>query len=249
MVQTKNLSIDVQASIVDIVKSDYRTAEVFKRNNINFCCSGKISLELACTERQLDIESIISDIQEATRSVFLPNNIQFNKWKTDFLLDYIVNVHHSYLYKALPEIEVVLLNFMDNHARKYPELNEIYNIYIKLSGILIKHNQDEESILFPYIRHLDASYTRNEPYGALFVRTLRKPLSNVEREHVQISQLLLELKSITNNFIFPDSACTNHQVVYHKLQELYNDLVQHKHLENNILFPRISEMEQQLLLN
>lgn len=240
--------LNPESTISDIIRSDYRTADVFKKHNINFCCSGQVSLQEACTLIHLDYKSILNELEEATKNIHLPNNLQFNQWKIDFLVDYIINVHHAYLYQAIPSIELRLISFMEGHKKKYPELIRIYELFHEFSAVLLTHNRYEEAVLFPYINQVDNAYRRKESYGNLFVRTLRKPLSNVENEHGVISELLKKLKLYTNNYVFPNNACINHQVLYHKLREFQDDLVQHKYLENNILFPKAVEIEKQLLL-
>jgi regulator of cell morphogenesis and NO signaling len=52
---------------------------------------------------------------------------------------------------------------------------------------------------------------------------------------------------LTNDYTPPSNACVSHKVTFSKLRELDNDLMQHMHLENNILFPRAIEMEKILL--
>jgi len=46
------------------------------------------------------------------------------------------------------------------------------------------------------------------------------------------------LCEITNNYQPPADACTTYRALYHALAGLEQDLHQHLHLENNILFPR-----------
>ncbi|MDP9230561.1 MAG: DUF542 domain-containing protein [Bacteroidota bacterium] len=236
-----------QRTVAEIVRNDYRTADVFKKYGINYCCGGQVALEEACLFKQLNSLDIIHELEQACRTVKLSNNLQYDQWKLDFLIDFIINVHHAYLYKAIPSLELRLTSFMEGHKKKYPELIQIHELFLELSNVLLAHNRYEEEIIFPYIKQIDTAYRGKEPYGYLFVRTLRKPLSNVEKEHSVISDLLGKLKLCTNNYVFPDNACTNHQVLYHKLRELNDDFVQHTHLEHNILFPKAIEIEQQLL--
>jgi regulator of cell morphogenesis and NO signaling len=121
-------------------------------------------------------------------------------------------------------------------------------IFQELSAKLIAHNQREEESIFPYIKQIESTYRRKEVYGSLFIRTMRKSLDAILKEdHKKISELLIQLRQTTNNYRFTEKACTNHQVMYHKLRELDNDLTQHMHLENNILYPKAIEMEQELL--
>ncbi len=242
-----NKSIDIQAAVAEIVRTDYRAADVFKKHGINFCCSGQVTLQAACDLRNLDYEAVIAELHEATRSVRLPNSLQFGQWKMDFLADYIMNVHHAYLYQAIPAMEVRLNSFIEGHKKKYPELMELQEIFTAISKILLQHIQFEDENIFPYIKQIDAAHRRKEPYGHLFVRTFRKPLAGVEAIHEKISMLLKKLKSATHDFNYPTNACTNHQVIYHHLKEFHDDMLQHMHLENNILYPRVIETERLLL--
>ena len=234
-------------TISEIVREDYRTADVFKKLGINYCCSGEVFLLEACEAKGINYIEVEKELSEATRNIYVSNALQFSEWKIDFLIDYIINVHHAYLYKALPSLEVRLNSFIEGHKKKHPELMKINEVFGELSKFLLNHNRHEEEIIFPYIKQINVAYQRKESYGNLFVRTLRKPLDNIEKQHSVIGEYLQKLKLYTNNYLPPANACTNHQVLYHNLHEVYNDLMQHKHLERNILFPKAIEIEQQLL--
>jgi regulator of cell morphogenesis and NO signaling len=239
--------IDPLQPVSEIVRSNFRTADVFTKYGINYCCGGQFSLADACSTRNIDYRQMAIELEDATRSVKLPSSLQFSEWKLDFLADYILNVHHAYLKQAIPSLESVLNVFVAGHKGKYPELIDLQEIFTELTRVLMPHIQHEDEIIFPYIKQIDAAHRRNEPYGNLFVKTLRKPLTCIEIVHDEVSGLLLELKSYTRDFNYPDSACTNHQVIFHKLREFYDDLQQHMHLENNLLYPKAKEIELHLL--
>ncbi|MEJ7626881.1 MAG: DUF542 domain-containing protein [Ferruginibacter sp.] len=240
--------VDASHTVSEIVRSDYRSAPVFRKYNINYCCGGMISLRDTCVQLGIDQAALFEELQEATRNISVPASLQFDTWKTDFLIEYIINIHHAYLYKVIPELRADLLAFSENHKKQYPELTEVYLTFNTLSALLLTQLKNEESVLFPYIKQLDSAYTKSESYAQLFVRTLRKPLNRFHDEHKQIGELLIQLKTATKSYIFPDKACTNQQVVYQRLKEFHDDMVQHKHLEKNILFTRTGEMERQLLM-
>lgn len=241
--------IDPLHLVSDIVNRDYRTAAVFRRHNINYCCAGKMPLKDVCGRAGISEVDLLHDLQEATRSLSLHPGIQFNEWKTDFLVNYIIHVHHAYLYKSLPELQTELLSFLDQHHKQYPEFTEIMATFNELSELLVSHNRYEEEVIFPYILRLDAAFSKGESYAHLFVKTLRKPLTLVQEQHAQIAVLIKKIQTLTDNYKVPEKACTKHRVLYGKLHELHDDIVQHKHLENNILIPRAAEIERVLLSN
>ena len=238
---------DFNITVSEIVRADYRTADVFKKNGINYCCGGKIPLIQTCAAQNIDYNKLLQELTSATKTVSLPNILQYGQWRIDFLIDYIINVHHEYVKQTIPSLEVNLFSFVNSHKKQYSALIDIQTTFLELAALINLHTRHEEEIIFPYIKQIANAYNRKESYGSLFVRTLRKPLSNLEIEHSKIMNLLSQLRSLTNNYTFPNNACTNHRVVFQKLYEFDNDLVQHKHLENNILFPKAIELEQELL--
>jgi regulator of cell morphogenesis and NO signaling len=69
----------------------------------------------------------------------------------------------------------------------------------------------------------------------------------MQKEHQTTGAGLNKLRTLTNNYTPPDNACITHKVTFAKLKEFDKDLVQHIHLESNILFPKAIEMEKELL--
>ncbi len=233
--------------VSDIVRDDYRTADVFKKYGINYCCGGQLSLKEACDHKSIEYSEMKAALESATKTMSLSNQLRFEDWKIDFLVDFIINVHHGYINQVLPQLESSLISFVEEHRKKYPELVQVLAVFKELITLLVSHNRHEEEIIFPYIKQIENTYRRKETYGNLFVRTLRKPLSTIEGEHKKIGLLLQELRSLTHHYQFPANACTNHRVIYNKLKEFDNDMEQHEHLENNILFPKAVEIEKELL--
>lgn len=235
-------------TVSDIVKQNYHAADVFRKWGINYCCGGNVPLADACALRGIEPAAVQQDIDAAAHNTFLPPGVAADAWPVDFLVDYIVFVHHAYLKSALPQLHQHLCKFVAGHAKKYPYLAAVEDVFNDLSAELIEHNNEEEERIFPYLRQVSSTYKRRETYGSLFVRNLGQPLDQqIEKDHKRIAALLQQLRAAANNYHFAPDACTNHQVIYHKLKELDNDLVQHKHLENNILFPKVLRMEKELL--
>jgi Regulator of cell morphogenesis and NO signaling len=243
-------SFDIQNNslVTDIVIQDYRTSSVFRKYGIDYCCGGKLSLQTACEIRGLDIETVKKELVDSLRTIQLSSSINFNNWNIDFLIDYIVNVHHAYLAHEFPDIIDAVTRFVEGHKSKYPYLIELLDDLLALRDGLIPQLEQEERIIFPYIKQVGHAYLNHEPYAALLVRTLRKPIENMmDQAHGQISKYLHRLRDLTNNYTPPVNACITHKVSLHRLKELDNDLVQHVHLEANILFPKAIAMEKEML--
>lgn len=242
------LKITPSSFVTDIVTYDYRTADIFLKYSIDFCCGGKWPLETVCENKNLDTDSVIKELQHVVIQGSSNAAIDFDSWDIDFLADYILNVHHRYLNKALPEIKEQTTKFLDGHRNKFPRLEEIETIINRFLKEIPPHMKQEEEIFFPYIKQVFHAHKNRESYARLLIRTLRKPLEEIMlKEHETTGANLHKLRTITDDYTPPANACISHKVTFSKLKELDKDLVQHIHLESNILFPKAIAMEQELL--
>lgn len=240
--------ISSDQSAADIVRADYRAANIFKSYGIEFCCGVKWPLKFVCENRGIELQQIMNDLQMATRDIRVSPLLQFHQWPIDFLTEYIVNVHHRYLEKAFPLIEEQLNKFIDEHSKKYPSLEEVRGEFNTLRKMMIPHLKQEEEIIFPYVQQIAHAYESREPYAGLLVRTLRKPVEDLmHHEHDALEDILSRLRRLTNSYMPPANACTSHIVTFNYLKELDADLVQHLFLETSVLFPRAIAMEKELL--
>lgn len=98
--QTKEIS---EKKIGEIVAEDYRTATVFEKYGIDFCCGGQVLLSAACQEKDLDIDAIQQEIK-AAKSEPIEHSRNYTTWSLSFLADYIVNTHHAYLNQEMGPI-------------------------------------------------------------------------------------------------------------------------------------------------
>jgi regulator of cell morphogenesis and NO signaling len=244
----KSQEILPESTVTDIVNRDYRTASVFKKYDIAYCCGGRWPLKTICETRNLDLHTLIQELENAGRNVRVPGSLDFHEWGIDFLVDYLINVHHHYLGDQLPVIQSMVNEFADEHTGKYSYLPGLQSRFDQLVNDLVPHLKQEEEVIFPYIRQIEHAYKSMEPYAGLLVKTLRKPVEEMmKHEHVMVSDHLQFFRDATANYAIPAQACPSHRVLFRKLEELDNDLNQHLYLENEILFPRAIGLEKKLL--
>ena len=240
--------INRRSSVSEIVDRDYRTADVFRKYGIGYCCAGKLPMEMACEMHGVDVDKLQAELQLSVRTMQVSNQLDFGSWDLVFLLDYLVNVHHQYLKKTLPETQVLLSEFVYNHKKTFPFLAALEKQFELLEKQVIPSVQKEEEEIFPYIRQLAHAQKNKDSYAALFIRTLRKPVEEIMcKAHETVTDMILSIRQLTNQYSTPENACTSHKVVLAKLKELDNDLMQHLYLEQSVLFPRALAIEKELL--
>lgn len=244
----KPIQIGRDSFVADIVKQDYRTAAVFQRHGIEYCCGGRWPLSIICENKGIELEDLRVELENAIRPLQVSSALPFEEWSIDFLTDYIMHVHHQYLRDNMPFIETHLERFVTGHSKKYPHLQELQKLFRDLQADIEPHLRQEEEVLFPYVRQIAHAYDDSEPYAGLLVRTLRKPVESImNQEHEKIMQFLTRMRQLTHGYTPPENACVSHGVACSLLQELDNDLVQHLYLENEVLFPKAIAMEKELL--
>lgn len=244
----QEMEINGKSTVADIVRVNYRAADVFRKYGIEYCCGARWPLSTVCLMKGIPEAELLEDLKKVSRTIQLSVTLPFDKWDIDFLTRYIINVHHVYLAETLPALEALLVHFVSEHANKYPYLVTLQRYFTRLHTEGLAHTRHEEEVIFPYIRQVAHACEDKDSLAAQLVRTLRKPVARVlDHEHTLFTEKLYRFRELTANYTPPEKACTSHRVVLAKLKELDNDLMQHIYLENEILFPRIIAMEKELL--
>lgn len=232
-----------EQTVGEIVSEDYRTAGVFKKYGLDFCCGGKKKLVDACERKGLDVNLLLSEIDNLSAK----DNDQHNykEWSPAFLVDYIINNHHHFVRTKLPEIKAYANKVAKVHGKTYPVLNDMLGTFMVLKDEMLSHLDAEERVLFPYIKKM----TEARKNGTALEReqqtgTAAEAIEMMEQEHDEAGKLMAKLEEMSNGFTPPEDACTTFRVYFQNLEAFRDDLHKHVHLENNILFPQALEMEQ-----
>ncbi len=241
----KNISGDHVETIGEIAAKDLRKAEVFKKYGLDFCCGGKRQLEDACKDKGLDVIKIKEELEKTSSASNNAVQHDFNSWNLSFLADYIVNVHHSYVRQNMPVISDLTKKVAEHHGTTNPELNKIRDKAEEIFSELKVHMKKEETVLFPYIKQLDASKNGGDKISKPF-NSILEPISVMENDHEVVGKLVEDIRQLSGNFTLPETACNSYALLYRKLEEFESDLHTHIHLENNILFPKAIELESAL---
>ena len=236
---------EISETIGEMVVKDYRKAQVFKKLGIDFCCGGKKTVEDVCKTRGLDVESVKAEL-EAVSSEAEQNGNNFDNWNLDFLADYIVNTHHEFLRTSIPFISELANKVGTVHGSHHPELVRVAEIFNRLGKDLSLHMLKEENIVFPFIKGLLSDKYPGATTAAATFESIQTPTKMMELEHEQAGEDMAEIRSLTNDYTLPADACTSYSVLFKKLQQFENDLFNHVHLENNILFPKAIALEKKL---
>ena len=227
------------ATVGEIVARDRRSAAVFARYGIDFCCGGGQRLTDACRAKNIDAAALVAEIDRAASGDGPP--VDATSWTADALVDLIVSEHHTYVRREVPSIESMLEKIVSKHGVAHPELAEIAQAFDMLADELYAHMEKEEGVLFPYIASLVRRTDRK--VASPFFGTVRNPIRMMKHEHVEAAALLGTIQRLTNQFTPPAGACATWKASYAALEAFDRDLREHVHLENNVLFPAATRLE------
>jgi regulator of cell morphogenesis and NO signaling len=241
---TKMTNETNQETLGEIVARDIRKGLIFKKYGLDFCCGGKKTIQEACEAKGIDSAPLVKELIEAD-NVKDSRPLPYNEWSLDFLVDYIVNTHHSYVEKTLPEMRAYADKVMRAHGNRHPELLEIRQLVEAVFQEMTEHMFKEEKILFPYIKQLEAAGNRSAAAPAAHFGSVQNPIYMMEAEHESAGHAMAQIRKLTQDYNLPQGACMSYKLLYHLLEEFENDLHVHVHLENNILFPKSVMLENQ----
>lgn len=219
-------------TVGEIVAADFRAAGVFREAGIDFCCGGKKSLGQACSEKGLD-ESVIAAKLKNLESEPADMEHNFSEWEPGFLCDYIVNTHHKYVLRTLPELVYYTSKIAAVHGDRHPELIDVSMIFTEINRELLDHLKSEEEDFFPAIKEFLAS-------GSEKSRTkVSELITELSAEHESAGGAMDKINGITGNYAVPADGCNTYELAFKLLRQFEDDLHVHVHLENNVLFPKL----------
>jgi regulator of cell morphogenesis and NO signaling len=238
------MKINENKTVAEVVSENIKASNVFKKHGIDFCCGGGISIEKACEKNGVDYEILKRELMVVDET---PNrNYDYNNWDLNFLIDHIVNVHHTYVEQSIPIILQYAEKVATVHGHHYEEVIKINQLFQEAAGDLAAHLKKEELVLFPYIKELNKAEKEGTELSQTHFGTVNNPINMMEHEHEAVGDIFKTIAQLTNNYNPPEDACNTFRALYASLEEFEQDLHQHIHLENNILHHKAIALEKKL---
>jgi len=207
------------SSLGNIARELPGAAAVFRRHGLDYCCGGTESLRAAAAAKGIDANPI-----ERELAALAPAPAEAPEEPLP-LIDHILVRYHETHRRELPELIALAHRVEERHAQ-HPEVPKGLAVMLEhVAEALEEHMQKEERILFPMMR-------------AGGVPMIMGPIEVMQHEHVEHGERLRQLEALTRNHTPPADACTSWHALYAGTRKLTDDVMQHIHLENNVLFPQ-----------
>ncbi len=231
-------------TVREIALQEPSSIRIFESFGIDYCCGGRKPLAEACTASGAEVAAVIAAL-EAAATTAEPAAEDWQSKSMEELAAHIVASHHAYVKRELPRLATLAQKVVNRHGATKAELPAIQSALATLDEELTQHLAKEEAILFPHIVQMERTHTAGIAKPVACFSTVANPIAMMTQEHDAAGVLLAKLRLLSHNFTTPEDACPTYHAFYDGLKEFEQDLHQHIHLENNILFPRAIAMESQ----
>ena len=192
---------------------------VFRKLKLDFCCGGQQSLEKACTDKQLDLDTVLGEIRALQTQQAMPAAPSASE-----LIDHILRRYHEVHRQQLPEL-IRMARRVEAVHRDHPQVPQGLADHLEtMEQELLAHMAKEEQILFPLLKQ------GGHPMVV-------HPIGMMRHEHVSHGAQIERLAELTQQHQPPAGACNTWQALYAGTARLTEDLIEHIHTENNLLFP------------
>ena len=209
-------------TVADIATSLPGATSVFRAHRIDYCCGGARPLAEAAAERAVSLEQIESELARLA-----PDAPREAPTETNALIGHILARYHDTHRRELPELLRLAARVEQRHAGHAMVPAGLHAALEELATALDEHMAKEEQILFPLMMQ------GGHPM-------ITSPISRMRFEHDEHGERLARLEALTHGLALPEDACPTWRALYAALRKLIDDVHEHVHLENNLLFPRFS---------
>lgn len=215
--------------VSDLVLEHSAIPQVLRRHHIDFSIRGNLTLQQLCELNGIPVEVVLNDLERAVRQ---PNHNPVTDPRSmspAALMFHIVARHHSYLRDVLSIAVGLALKVERVHQGRDFPLKRIRELAQELRGLLEPHIEHEEVVLFPAL--LENSLSAEE---------LSKEAQDSKIDHERTAAIFTQLRELTRDYTPPEWACASTRGLFHQLEGLEADTLEHVHLENFVLFPKVA---------
>jgi regulator of cell morphogenesis and NO signaling len=233
-------SMDATRPVRDFVLDRPEAARFFESLGIDYCCDGARPLADACKAANRSVESVLAELNTCP-----PADSQ-KDWRHHSLTElanHIVEKHHTFTRTEIDRLTALISKVAGKHGQNHPELATVQTTFAALVGELREHMHKEENLLFPYVAELEEAARMQKRAPEPVFGSVQNPVAVMIMEHEASGQALEKIRAVTGNYSVPSDGCASYRALYEALPAFTADLHQHIHLENNILFPRAIELE------
>lgn len=168
---------------------------------------------------------------------------EYYYWPADLLVHHIVQRHHVHIHQVIPEIKASFTKLVTAYGKTYPALYEAQILFLHYALELQVHLARETVAVFPFAKRYAKELYKHKGHIKPGLFSVCTSIDRMYHEHKAgethfeaFMNTMDQLEGLEQNNILFQYTCSKLQALRQHWQELV-------HLENDILFPKLIEME------
>ena len=217
--------------VADVVTDYPKSADIFRNAGIDFCCGGQESIASAVNHKpNIDLNSLLNSLNHIDNT---EGNSTINPkfLNVESLIQYIQSAYHETLKEEFKNLTPYMTKLAKVHGPSHPYLLKLQDLYREFRDSMLDHIRKEDEEDFPKL----IQYSQGQD-----VQNIKIILEDLINDHEDTGQLLNVMNQLTSDYQAPEEACGTWKLVYQRLQNIERQTHQHVHLENHVLFKKVS---------
>lgn len=217
--------------VADVVTDFPKSADIFRNEGIDFCCGGQESIASAVNHKpNIDLNSLLNKLNHIDNT---ESNSTINPkfLNVESLIQYIQSAYHETLKEEFKNLTPYVTKLTKVHGPSHPYLLKLQDLYREFRDSMLDHIRKEDEEDFPKL----IQYSQGQD-----VQNIKIILEDLINDHEDTGQLLKVMNQLTSDYQAPEEACGTWKLVYQRLQNIEHQTHQHVHLENQVLFKKVS---------
>ena len=217
--------------VADVVTDFPKSADIFRNAGIDFCCGGQESIASAVNHKpNIDLNSLLNKLNHIDNT---EGNSTINPkfLNVESLIQYIQSAYHETLKEEFKNLTPYMTKLAKVHGPSHPYLLKLQDLYREFRDSMLDHIRKEDEEDFPKL----IQYSQGQD-----VQNIKIILEDLINDHEDTGQLLNVMNQLTSDYQAPEEACGTWKLVYQRLQNIEHQTHQHVHLENHVLFKKVS---------
>ncbi len=232
--------------MADIIIQNHHLLSVINRFGIQLGF-GEKSVDSVCKIYNINTDFFLDIINSFNDPDFFPKQ-KLKTYPLNLIVDYLYKTHDYYLNVKIPEINSLINELVESSSGETANaIKLIHKFYNEYTTQLHQHIAFEEKTVYPYILKLEELYNEgDEEQKKLFVSNNKFIIKDYAIQHDNIEEKIYDIKNLLIKYISPEDNFILCFKILGQLAHLEDDIKDHSEMENKIIVPKVSIMENSL---
>jgi len=223
---------------------------LLEKHGLDFYQNGNRTLSSACLEKGIHQADLDQELNELQKHPEAKNWEVLTEMGIGRLIDFIHSKYHVHEEAHLSEINQNLHQLTSELGLLHPLYAQLHNLGVQFGQLtlqLLDHCEKEEHQLFPYIKQLmDLRHQKSNVVTPQAQWLIKNPIRILEQEHRSAAHIMQKIRQTANHFNAQESDPEEFRNLLNQCKAFEVELHLHLHLENNILFPKLLLLEEEI---